>query len=500
MDLNKKKAVDVLFINPGDSEAVYQELGRGFSAIEPPSLVGFFANYIRKQGLSTDILDAPALNLSPQSAAEQVRDAFDPTLIVVVVYGFQPSASTQNMPAAGETCRHLKKLIPGCRIMMTGTHPAALPGRTLMEEQVDFVCDREGPETIFETCLALKSSDPSFEKIQSLWYKNSTGMVLSNPSGPLMEDLDNDLPGVAWDLLPMDKYRAHNWHCFEHIHARQPYASLHTSLGCPYKCTFCCINAPFGKPSYRMWSPDAVIREIDILVTRYGIKNIKFVDEMFVLNENHVLGICDRIIERGYDLNIWAYARVDTVKDKFLEKLNKAGFRWLALGIESGSKHVRDGVEKGRFGSEEIIGVVRKIQGAGINVIGNYIFGLPDDTLESMEDTLALAMEANCEFANFYCAMAYPGSRLYDLAIEKNWSLPDSWIGYSQHSYETKPLPTETLSSEEVLRFRDDAFFRYFSHKPYLEMVREKFGEETLKNIQDMTRIKIRRKLLENTG
>jgi len=493
----QKKNVDVLFINPGYNEAIYQELGRRFSAIEPPSLMGFFANYIRKNGLSTYIIDAPALNMSPRQVAEYVRDTFSPCLIVFVVYGFQPSASTQNMPAAGETCRYLKEIDSGYRIMMTGTHPAALPGRTLQEEKIDFVCDREGPETIYETCLALKRMTPSFDKIPSLWYRTSTGMILSNPSGDLMEDLDNDLPGVAWDLLPMDKYRAHNWHCFENIHAREPYASLHTSLGCPYKCTFCCINAPFGKPSYRMWSPDAVIREIDILVNKYGVKNIKFVDEMFVLNENHVLGICDKIIERGYDLNIWAYARVDTIKDHFLQKLKQAGFRWLALGIESGSKHVRDGVSKGRFGSEEIIKVVRDIQAAGINVIGNYIFGLPDDTNESMEDTLSLALEANCEFANFYCAMAYPGSKLYELAIEKHWDLPDSWIGYSQHAYETKPLRTEALEAKEVLRFRDAAFMTYFTHQPYLDMVRKKFGEETLANIQEMTRIKIRRKLLE---
>jgi hypothetical protein len=117
-----------------------------------------------------------------------------------------------------------------------------------------------------------------------------------------------------------------------------------------------------------LWSPESVIKEIDFLVERRGVKNIKFVDEMFVLNRNHVLGICDRIIERGHKLNIWAYARVDTVKDEFLDKLARAGFRWLALGIESGSKHVRDGMEKGRFGSTDILKVVKKIQDAGINV------------------------------------------------------------------------------------------------------------------------------------
>jgi len=492
-----KKKTDVVLINPGDRQAVYQALGKDFSAIEPPSLLGLFANYLRKNGLEVAVIDALAWNLSPAQVAEQVVRDFDPVLVALVVYGFQPSASTQNMPAAGEICRFIKGMNSDVRIMMTGTHPAALPKRTMDEEEIDFVCDREGPETIYQTCQALKSPAPSFEKIPSLWYRTSSGNVAYTFPGELMDDLDGEMPGVAWDLLPMEKYRAHNWHCFEHIEERQPYVSIHTSLGCPYKCSFCCINAPFGKPSYRMWSPDHVIREIDILVTRYGIKNIKFVDEMFVLNENHVLGICDRIIERGYKLNIWAYARVDTVKDSFLDKLNRAGFRWLALGIESGSKHVRDGVDKGRFGQEDIVKVVRKIQDAGINVIGNYIFGLPDDTLETMQDTLDMALEANCEFSNFYCAMAYPGSKLYDLAVERGWNLPESWIGYSQHSYETLPLPTERLSSAEVLKFRDEAFLRYFMSPSYLSMVEKKFGAATRANIEQMCSVKIRRKLLE---
>ena len=495
MSSSSKQPVDVLFINPGNRRAVYQELGNDFSAIEPPSLAGLFANYIRNKGLGAAIIDAPAHNLSPEDVARQVADRYEPVLIVVVVYGFQPSASTQNMPAAGATVRALKAIDPRYKILMTGTHPAALPERTLREEACDYVCDREGPETILLTAQALKvSSTPKLNDIPSLWYRVQE-VIMHNPPGELMDNLDTEMPGVAWDLLPMDKYRAHNWHCFEHIHARAPYVSLHTSLGCPYKCTFCCINAPFGKASYRMWSPDTVIKEIDILVNQYGVKNIKFVDEMFVLNKNHVLGICDHIIARGYDLNIWAYARVDTVKDEFLDKLNRAGFRWLALGIESGSKHVRDGVEKGRFGLEEILQVVRKIQDAGINVIGNYIFGLPDDTHESMQETLDLAIEANCEFANFYCAMAYPGSKLYTLAIENGWALPESWIGYSQHSYETLPLRTDVLSAAEVLKFRDQAFMTYFKNPRYLDLVARKFGPEVLRHIEQMTQIQLKRKL-----
>jgi anaerobic magnesium-protoporphyrin IX monomethyl ester cyclase len=491
-----KQSVDVLLVNPGSRAAVYQELGDRYSAIEPPSLAGLFATYLRKHGQTVAIVDAPAQNLSPAGVARVIHENYEPTLIAMVVYGFQPSASTQNMTAAGETCAAIKALRGDWRILMTGTHPAALPERTLREESIDFVCDREGPDTIRLTAEALKARATDFSGIPSLWYRDG-GAIRHNAPGELMDDLDAEMPGVAWDLLPMDRYRAHNWHCFEHIHAREPYVSMHTSLGCPYKCTFCCINAPFGKPSYRLWSPEAVIREIDGLVENHGVKNIKFVDEMFVLNRNHVLGICDRIIEHKHDLNIWAYARVDTVKDEFLDKLARAGFRWLALGIESGSKHVRDGVEKGRFGSTDILKVVRKIQAAGINVIGNYIFGLPDDTHESMQETLDLALEANCEFANFYCAMAYPGSKLYAMAQEKRWPLPGSWIGYSQHSYDTLPLPTEALTSAEVLRFRDDAFHRYFTDESYLRLVERRFGPDVLAHLRDMTKIRLKRRLLE---
>src|SRR6201987_71595 len=189
------------------------------------------------------------------------------------------------------------------------------------------------------------------------------------------------MPRLAWDLLPMDRYRAHNWHCLGG-RERQPYAALYTTLGCPYHCSFCCIQAPFkageraagikeSTNSYRYWSPDNVIAQIDLLVNRYGVRNLKIADEMFVLNRKHIVGICDRIIERGYDLNIWAYTRVDTVKDGMLDKLKRAGFNWLALGIEAADDRVLTDVDK-RYQIGEVYDTVRRIKEAGINIIGNY--------------------------------------------------------------------------------------------------------------------------------
>ncbi len=434
--------VDLLLINPGGRERIYQDLGAELTAVEPPLWVRLLGGYCADRGHRIAVIDSEAEGIGPARVAELV-DAGNPRLTAIVVFGHQPSASTQQMVAAGELARTISSAAPKTKTIMVGGHVSALPERTLREEAVDFACNSEGPITIDQLINALKAERPDFSTVEGLvWRDGDT--IRSNPSPVLIKDLDKDMHGNIWHLLPMDKYRAHNWQCFEDLSRRKPYASIYTSLGCPYKCTFCCINAPFGTNRYRMRSPESVVAEIDHLVMVYGVRTFKIIDEMFVLNYRHVEGICNLLAAKSYarELNIWAYARVDTVRPDRLHLLRKAGIRWLALGIESGSSHVRDGAEKS-LDQTDIVNIVRDIQKAGIFVIGNFIFGLPDDDLRSMRQTLELAQELNCEFANFYSAMAYPGSPLYLLALQNGWELPESWGGYSQHSYDCKPLPTK---------------------------------------------------------
>ncbi|MDD2710052.1 MAG: radical SAM protein [Verrucomicrobiae bacterium] len=487
--------MDLMIVSPGNNKVIYQSLAAEYAAIEPPIWAALLAQGVRSKGYEVKIVDQEAEGLTPEAIAARVLKEC-PRLTAIVVYGQQPSASTQNMTMAGEMAAAFRKQAPELKTIMLGGHPSALPGQTLRETAVDFVGQGEGIYTLLDLLAAGDLSDPTqWKKVRGLWHREGERPVFTGVAPVVPEkELETALPGMAWDLLPMKAYRAHNWHCFGHPDRRQPYASLYTSLGCPFKCSFCCINAPFGRPGIRYWEPEWVIRELDLLAARYGVSNVKIADEMFVLNEARVARLCDLIIERGYRFNFWAYARVDTVKPELLARLKRAGFNWLCLGIESGSARVRGLAQKGRFQEDEICAIVGRIKDAGIHVLGNFIFGLPDDDLDSMQRTLDLALRLNCEMVNFCSAMAYPGSQLYQLALQRGWPLPAQWHDFSQHSYEQLPLPTGKISAGEVLGFRDRAWQAYFTNPAYLELVRQKFGQPTVDHLTALTKIKLSRR------
>lgn len=498
------KTIDLLLVHPMTSKKTYQKLSRDLSTREPPYSAALTANFIRSKGFNVKILDANAMGYPPEKVVEAIKE-YKPSLISIVVTGQQPSASTQMMPGIRELCNQIKN---NCNypILLTGNHPSALPEKTLKEEQIDFI----GRGEAYDTHLALLRGE-NISKVPGLfWLEEGKVRFGVNEKVLHSDEINQMIVTAAWDLLPMKEYRAHDWHCLDDLENRQPYASLHTSFGCGMGCTFCMIDDIFSvggtqKNRIRTRDPKIVVDEIENLVRNYGIKNLKFIDEMFVFNPKHYLGVADEIINRnlGKELNIWAYSRIDTVKEGNLNTLKKAGINWLALGIESGNNAVRQEVQKGRFNDDKIQEVVQKIKDAGIHTIGNYIFGLPEDTEKSMQDTLDMAIEINSEWANFYCAMAYPGSELHRRSRKEGVILPEDkpdigWTGYSQHAYEVFPLPTKTLTSAEVLKFRDKSFKEYFTGEKYLNMVRAKFGEKAESYIGEMTKKDMKRKILED--
>lgn len=486
-------SLDIIFVNVGGSKKkVYQELSKDYSAIETPFWAALTAGFIRKNGFNVDILDANAENLTYEETAELIEQK-NPSIVNIVVYGQHPSASTQLMSSVEELCKTIKHTNPERKIILTGLHPSALPERTIKEEDCDFVCEGEG----FYTILGLLEKKP-LKEILGLWWKEN-GEIKHNFRAPNIKNLTEELNEVAWDLLPMEKYKAHNWQCLDNLENRKFYASLSTSLGCPFNCSFCSIKATFGgERIIRYWNPEWVLHQIDILVNKYHVKIIKIIDELFVFNPEHFLAIAEGLIKRNYNLNIWAYARVDVTKRlgiDMLKKLRKAGFKWLSFGFESANEAVLGDVSKGQYNEEDMIQVREMSEEADINVIGNFIVGLPEDDFDSMQQTLDLAFKMNCEFINIYSTIAWPGSRLYNEVIQRNLELQKEWADYAQHAYGFIPLPTDKLTPKQVLEFRDYFFETYFKNPRYLNMVEKRFGKIARQHIEEMTKIKLKRKL-----
>lgn len=497
-------AVDILFIHPGNHSGTYQALAVEFTAIAPPAWTLLLAGALRNRGIGTAIHDVNAEGWD-SAILHSLIERHRPRLVAILVYGHNPSASTQTMPAARRILLDLKAAEPDLPVALGGTHPSALPERTLREEAADYVVQGEGFHTLADLVGHLDGT-VSLDAVRGLWYRKD-GVATQAAPAPVIDDLDAAMPRYEWELLPpLSTYRAHNMHCFDDFRrsetpdfsdVRSPYAVLHTSLGCPYACHYCCVHAVFGKPGIRYWPLERVLGWIDELVGRHGVRNIRIEDELFILSRKRIEAFCDRLIERKYDLNLWAYGRVDTIERSLLDKMARAGIRWICLGIESGNEGVRLDVSKRIAG--DIRETVRAIRGSGIRVLGNYMFGLPGDTMASMRETLALARELNTEFANFYSVMAYPGSPLHEESARVPGLLPDGWEAYSQHGYLTTPMPTRHLSSAEVLRFRDEAFIEYHSSPVYLDMVRNTFGEPVVRHIEKMLAIPVKRRLLETS-
>jgi radical SAM superfamily enzyme YgiQ (UPF0313 family) len=503
------RPLDVLFVNADSSAAAYQDLSKDFSAIEPPTWALLLAQACRSKGFGVNILDCGAERLSEEQAVQRIAE-MPARLVCFVVYGQNPNSGTTNMIGATSLARKLKAAHPGTKTCFVGSHTSALPMEVISLPEVDFILLNEGVyalQNLLRTDLQSK-----LDQVKGIGHKQNGFPVLNPPEIVVPNDrMDADMPGYAWDLLPykktpLDLYRAHFWHAeFNHDY-RTPFASVYTSLGCKFKCDFCMINivnrvdnadgvVSANSPNMRFWSPQFMVNEFEKLA-KMGVKTIRISDEMFFLNKNYYEPLLDGIIERQLDLRMWTYSRVDTVRPQYLEKFRKAGINWLALGVEAGNQTVRREVSKGSFQDVNIREVIKTVRSSGMYVISNYIFGFPEDTYETMQQTLDLALELNTEMANMYPCQALPGSPLYYTAKQNGWKLPSTLGGYAFLSYDSEPLPTKHLTAAQVLKFRDDAWRTYFTNPKYLSLVESTFGPQQRKNVEAMASIKLKRKLL----
>jgi radical SAM superfamily enzyme YgiQ (UPF0313 family)/intein/homing endonuclease len=340
------RRTDVLFIEADSSKTAYQSLADDFAAIETPTWSLLLAQSCRSRGFIPHIIDQRAQRLSDASVVELIRE-YNPRLVLFVSYGQNPNSSTTNMIGATRVAELLRNTYPLFPIAFMGTHVTALPKETMIKHPFIDICILGDGVYALHDLLSSDLRDDYYGKVDGItyWFEG-TFPVFSSPGRIVPHDrMDIDLPGYAWDLIPpLSHYRSHAWHPRFEQENRSPFASVYTSLGCNFGCSFCIINSVnrtsindkyFASQSsiMRYWSPDHVLDILGDLVER-GVETLRISDEMFFLNKKYYEPLLQGIIDRDYKLRMWAYTRIDTVRPQFLELFRKAGVESLCPGIE----------------------------------------------------------------------------------------------------------------------------------------------------------------------
>jgi anaerobic magnesium-protoporphyrin IX monomethyl ester cyclase len=456
------------------------------AARAPNIHMGMVAAYLRARGHRVLAIDSELEGLGHAELAARVR-ALSPRLFGVVCSGANPSSSTMTMTLVDRFFQESWSPTQGIATFLWGPHPTVLPERSLRDTAVDLVVRGEG----FEALEALLAGRDRAEVLGLSWL-DAAGSYRATDDAPLLEDLDA-IPSLDFDgdLLP-SRFRAHNWHCFGALDQRSPYAIVWSSLGCPFQCSFCAVNNLFPGPRRQRYRDiGRVVEEIAHLHRHHGVRQIRIFDELFVSRRDRVLRFCELLEARGLEgLNMWCYARVDTVDAQILQRLRAVGMRWISYGFESPSpetlKALRKGVHPRR--ADEVIAWTRA---ADMNICADVMVGLPGEDRAAMERTFAFCLHHDFEWVNIYPFFAYPGTALYRPEHGEG-----GWEAYSLYGRRCRPAGNELLSPAEVLRFRDEAFLRYHGRPAYLDKLARRFGPETRAHVERMVATPLTRDLL----
>jgi radical SAM superfamily enzyme YgiQ (UPF0313 family) len=308
----------------------------------------------------------------------------------------------------------------------------------------DVVCLSEAEVTITRIVDAVrKSARPDFASISGIAYLDS-GEIRINPASQkdTIWDLDT-LPVPAWDLLPHQRYWAL---ARPHSGAFAPgeelrYASMMTSLGCPFHCSYChiggeqegSISGPIGR--FRVKSDERVLQELDILKD-LGVTHVFIEDDSLLADKKRALRLLKKI--QGAGVNICDLNGVNVIHllkrwkpdHEVLEALLEAGFTQLALPFESGNLRILRKYASNKLNIEksDIESLIRAMKDYGFQIFGNYMIGYPDETLEEIQTTIDLArahVSYGLDAANFFIVVPLPGTPLFDLAIAQGNIRPD---------------------------------------------------------------------------
>lgn len=363
--------------------------------MQQPLGIGYIGAVLEKSGFEVEIIDAPPLGWGIKRLVSETK-RFSPDFVGI-------SSATVDFHKAVRLAKALKKKSRSVPIIIGGPHVTALPEEVMKFSCFDIGVVGEGEETVVELTSALRKNG-DLKKVSGIVFKEGRKIIKTLPR-PYITNLDK-LPFPARHLMPpLSAY-----HPTPATYKKFPVATMMTSRGCPYQCTFC-FRGVFGN-QLRFRSPENVVAEIEALISEFGAAEIRLFDDTFNAEPERVKAICRLMIKRNLRLPWTCLARVNRVNRQMLDLMKKAGCWQISYGIESGNDRVLAKIKKG-ITKKMAKKAVEMTYRAGIQPLGFFILGLPGETEETMKETIEFAKSLPLNAANFSIATPYPGTALW---------------------------------------------------------------------------------------
>jgi anaerobic magnesium-protoporphyrin IX monomethyl ester cyclase len=411
------------------------------------------AAVLEKNDYSVKIVDLTALGLSEEVVPQIIRKE-KPELVGI-------TAMTSTVNSALAVARKVKESNSSILVVLGGAHASILPEATLQNNpEIDIIVRGEGEKSILELAEVIKGKSRDLSQVLGLSYRVGSG-VKSNPLRPAILDLD-ELPFPAFHLLPKGKYHLH-----PPFGRKSPAMPIMVSRGCPYSCIFC-SKSVFGN-RYRHNSPAYVVSQIKLLMDKFGVKEIKFYDDVFTLDKKWVMSICAELQSQGIDIPWTCETRVNLVDNELLGIMKDAGCYMIAYGVESGDQGILTTVGK-NITLDQITNAFRLTHDAGIGTVGYFMLGAPNETPETIKKTINFAKKLNPDFVQFSIATPYPGTELNRIASEKG-CLSESWDGYvyaDLTSISNSAFEISSMSRQELRKWNRKAYTSFYLRRGYI--------------------------------
>jgi anaerobic magnesium-protoporphyrin IX monomethyl ester cyclase len=434
------------------------------ASVQQPLGLAYLAAALEKNAHEVTVIDAGVLNCTyEQIIAEIKRHAPDIIGITCVTPSYRKTL---------DLTTNLKKELD-LPILIGGPHVTALTEETMRNDCFDIAVLGEGDVTMVQLAETIENHG-SIAKVNGIAYRREGKLIRTAPR-PYVDDLDA-LPFPARHLLPELSMYKPTPSAYRYL----PQATMITSRGCPYRCAFC-DRSVFGN-QYRARTAKNVVDEMELLMTEYGAKEIRFWDDTFNVDQHRVVSICDEILSRSLDIAWTCLGRVNHMNETLLDAMAKAGCWQVDYGIESGNQKILNGITKGQT-LDMVRKVVKMTNKAGIGVRGFFMLGLPDDTEATMSDTIEFAKSLDLTSAVFHITTPFPGTELFKIAadsgeLRRDASYDEYMLGFS----EDVPYVPSGLTARRVQDFQSEAYREFYFRPSFLvKRIRE---IKSLKDIQ----------------